>query len=251
VFYIHTVLVYEPRNSLRNSSNTDLCVQRLIIKSTHTPQPEQPNHFVNDTTNSVYKQHLSTTQNPPMCLSNAPVVREFIANAEQQPATLIQFLVQQQPQPEGDVTMGNNDIWDDQTPSTVDTPDDDGFLGNIVNWDPAEDDDGFLGNIINWDPAEDDDGYLENLNFDPAEDDGFLDITDDDDEIERRLNVYRGLERPRNDEDWRMIFEYHSSGLSLITGQEYEFREWQDAWEEVEGDSDDDHDDDIDEMDWY
>ena len=159
-----------------------------------------------------------------MCLSNAPVVREFIANAAE-PATLLPIVVQQQhpwiqPQPEGDVTMGNNDIWDDQTPSTADTPDDDGFLGNIINWDPAEDD-------------------------------GFLNITDDDDEIERRLNVYRGLERPRNDEDWRMIFEYHSAGLSLITGQEYEFREWQDAWEEVEGDSDEDHDDDIDEMDWY
>ena len=184
-------------------------------------------NYVNDTTKSVFKQHLSNNRHPPMCLSNAPAVREFIANAEAQPATLLPFVVQQQqhlwiqPQPEAEVTMGNNDdISDDQTSSTDDTSDDEGS---------EEEEDGFQGNIINWD-----------------EDDGLLSS----DELMRRLNVYRGYERPRNDEDWRIIFEYMSSCSFLNTGQEYEFREWQEdqvpqfrEWCDDDEDDDDDDDD--------
>lgn len=52
----------------------------------------------------------------------------------------------------------------------------------------------------------------------------------DEEEEERQLEVYRGLQRPRDDEDWRLIFERFSNQLFDITGVRQEFHEWVDAW---------------------
>ena len=67
------------------------------------------------------------------------------------------------------------------------------------------------------------------------------DQEEEEQEQERQLNVYRGLERPRDDEDWRMIFDHYTTdGLALVTGMEYQFREWEDAWMMVMDHDDDD-----------
>ena len=52
-----------------------------------------------------------------------------------------------------------------------------------------------------------------------------------DDEMERMWNVYRGIERPNDANDWRACWEYCTQSLYYITGLTYEFEEeWQSAW---------------------
>ena len=130
--------------------------------------------------------------------------------------------------------------WIQQQQQTT-TTDADVTMGNNMDfWDNYSDEDTLIYDTNN-----------SNSRTASSENDGsFLLLpttTTDDDEQERQLNVYRGLERPRDDEDWRMIFNHFTAGLALITatGMEFEFREWEDAWMmDTEYANDDDDNDD-------
>jgi hypothetical protein len=52
----------------------------------------------------------------------------------------------------------------------------------------------------------------------------------DPEEEDRQLEVWRGLTRPRDNDDWRSIFERFSGQMALITGVQQPFREWESAW---------------------
>lgn len=166
----------------------------------------------------VYKEdHSQKQQTAKMCLSNAPIVREFIATsaavAALEQTTLLPFVINTtttihqwiQPQP----VIIDDVIMVDNNPTTAAEDPFSSWTFSPQQQQQHDVDDMDMGN---WDPAEDN-------------------ITDDDRENERRLSVYRGLQRPHNDEDWHMIFEHCTAGLSDITGLVYEFHEWQDAWD--------------------
>jgi hypothetical protein len=72
--------------------------------------------------------------------------------------------------------------------------------------------------------------------FDPIEDNGLVADTPPDDTDEERLwAVYRGIQRPYDDDDWRRVWAYCANELFIVTGVEYEFCEWEDAWEFLHG----------------
>ena len=50
------------------------------------------------------------------------------------------------------------------------------------------------------------------------------------DDIERMWNVYRGVERPRDDDDWYACWKYSTDSLFYVTGLTYEFEQWESAW---------------------
>jgi hypothetical protein len=84
----------------------------------------------------------------------------------------------------------------------------------------------------------------ESVFADMLEDDGFIpdnheeeeefgqpeELVFTDDEMERMWNVYRGIERPNDANDWRACWEYCTQSLYYVTGLTYEFEEWQTAW---------------------
>ena len=74
---------------------------------------------------------------------------------------------------------------------------------------------------------------FENNNNDDDDDDILLQIENEEEE-ERQADVYRGLRRPRDDEDWRQISERFREQMSYVTGVMTEFREWENAFEEEE-----------------
>ena len=53
-------------------------------------------------------------------------------------------------------------------------------------------------------------------------------------EEERRWNVWRGVRRPRDDDDWREIFESYSQQQFNLFGISYEFFEWSSLWGDEE-----------------
>jgi hypothetical protein len=53
----------------------------------------------------------------------------------------------------------------------------------------------------------------------------------DPEEEDRQLEVWRGLTRPRDNDDWSNIFARFSEQLALITGVQQPFREWESAWD--------------------
>jgi hypothetical protein len=59
--------------------------------------------------------------------------------------------------------------------------------------------------------------YYRGVEYDPEEED-------------RQLDVWKGLTRPRDIEDWSNIFARFSEQMALITGVQQEFREWRSAW---------------------
>lgn len=57
----------------------------------------------------------------------------------------------------------------------------------------------------------------------------------EDGEIDRMWNVYRGVDRPRDDDDWYACWKFVTDSLSDVTGVTFEFKQWENAW----SDSDD------------
>ena len=61
----------------------------------------------------------------------------------------------------------------------------------------------------------------------------------DDDDIERMRNVYAGVERPRDDDDWYACWKYCTDSLFYVTGLTYEFHQWESAWPDSDDSSSD------------
>ncbi len=70
--------------------------------------------------------------------------------------------------------------------------------------------------------------------FENDDDDDILLLIENEEEEERQADVYRGLRRPRDDEDWRQISERFREQMYYVTGVMTEFREWENAYEEEE-----------------
>ena len=167
-----------------------------------------------------------------MCRSNAPVVR---ANEEESPgATILPFVISTVVVIHPWIQQHNNN----NATTTTDVI----MIGNNnmdSYWDSEEDTVNMMMMMHEINTSYDDEFLLLPLHDDNNNNN---DDQEEEQEQERQLNVYRGLERPRDDEDWRMIFDHYTTdGLALVTGMEYQFREWEDAWMMVM-----DHDDDND-----
>jgi len=74
--------------------------------------------------------------------------------------------------------------------------------------------------------------------FENDDDDDILLLLENEEEEERQADVYRGLRRPRDDEDWRQISERFREQMYYVTGVMTEFREWENAYEEGEEEDD-------------
>lgn len=82
------------------------------------------------------------------------------------------------------------------------------------------------------------------------DDQDFMPRFDESEEEDRQLRVYRGLEHPQSDEDWRQILERFDTAMFDVTGVLPGFREWESAYanlsdeedSEIHGDTSDEED---------